>query len=246
MERNDSIGRIAVGTECGVSTAVARARDAVCAAALAQPASVGLQRSWTAGSSPAADRRRIANRSGVAGCSQAAPARLSSGEQGGFTATEFLAALAVAGVLMAVGVPGFAALTRSVGLSSAANELLTALHLARSSAVLRGLPVAVCLTADDRTCVAVPDSAAIGWLVFVPDGSAAGPRPAVVGEVLSRFRLPERLTVSASRPIVTFWPVTRAAATSTFELCDLAGAGRSIIVSQTGRPRVATEATSCA
>jgi hypothetical protein len=68
----------------------------------------------------------------------------------------------------------------------------------------------------------------------------------VVGQVLSRFKLPPRLTVSASRPTVTFWPVTRAASTSTFDLCDVAGAGRSIIVSQTGRPRVATEATSCA
>ena len=164
----------------------------------------------------------------------------------GFTATELMVALAVASVLMTLAVPGFAALARSAGLSSAANELLTALHIARASAVLRGAPVAVCLTADDRTCVAVPDSAATGWLVFVPDGSAAVSRPAAVGEVLSRFRLPDRLTVSASRPTVTFWPVTRAAATSTFDLCDLAGAGRSIVVSQTGRPRVATEATSCA
>lgn len=166
--------------------------------------------------------------------------------QRGFTATELLMALAVVGVLVTLAVPGFAALARSVGLSSAANELLLALHTARSAAVLRGSPVAVCLTADGQTCVALPDSAASGWLVFVPDGSAAVSRPAVVGEVLARFSLPNRLTVSASRPTVTFWPVTRAAATSTFDLCDLEGAGRSIIVSQTGRPRVATEVTSCA
>jgi type IV fimbrial biogenesis protein FimT len=157
-----------------------------------------------------------------------------------------MVALAVVGVLTTLAVPGFAALTRAAGLSSAANELLTALHTARSSAVRRGSPVAVCLTADDQTCVAVPDSAASGWLVFVPDGAAVAARPVVIGEVLSRFHLPDRLTVSASRPTVTFWPVTRAAATSTFDLCDLAGTGRSIVVSQTGRPRVATEATSCA
>ena len=169
-----------------------------------------------------------------------------AGRERGVTATELLVALAVVGVLMSLAVPGFATLARSVGLSSAANELLLALHMARSSAVLRGLPVAVCLTADDKTCLVTPDSAATGWLVFVPDGSAAAARPAAVGEVLTRFHLPERLTVSASRPTVTFWPVTRAAATSTFDLCDLAGAGRSIVVSQTGRPRVATEATSCA
>jgi type IV fimbrial biogenesis protein FimT len=168
------------------------------------------------------------------------------GHQLGFTAMELLVTLAVAGMLMSLAVPGFAALSRSVGLSSAANELLTALYTARSSAVLRGLPVAVCLTADEQTCVSVPDAAAIGWLVFVPDGSSAASKPARVGEVLTRFHLPDRLTVSASRPTVTFWPVARAAATSTFDLCDLAGAGRSIVVSQTGRPRVAAEPTSCA
>ena len=186
-------------------------------------------------SATAAGVRRRADGPGEGGCHQL-----------GFTATEILVALAIAGVLMSLAVPGFAALARSMGLSSAANELLAALHVARSSAILRGLPVAVCLTADDRTCVAAPDSAATGWLVFMPEGSSAVSRPAVVREVITRFHLPDRLTVSASRPTVTFWPVARAAATSTFDLCDLAGAGRSIVVSQTGRPRVATEATSCA
>ncbi len=172
----------------------------------------------------------------------------SGSAQLGFTATEFLITLALAGVLMSLAVPGFAALTRSFGLSSAANELLSALYMARSAAVLRGLPVAVCLTADDRTCLATPGAAATGWLVFMPDGAAAVSRPAVVGDVLRRFRLPDRLTVSASRPTVTFWPTARAGSTGTFDLCDVAGrgAGRSIVVSQTGRPRVAGEAASCA
>src|SRR6185437_16663492 len=96
-------------------------------------------------------------------------------------------------------VPGFASLARSAGLSSAANELVAALHMARSSAVLRGLPVAVCVTADDRTCLSVPGALGSGWLVFVPDSAAAVARPAVVGEVLNRFHLPDRLVVSASR-----------------------------------------------
>lgn len=169
--------------------------------------------------------------------------------QRGFTMIELLVTLAVAAVLMSLAVPGFAALARSFGLSSAANELLSALYMARSAAVLRGLPVAVCLTSDDSTCVTTPGQAATGWLVFVADsGAAAASRPAVVGEVLSRFRLSGRLAVSASRPTVTFWPVARAGTTGTFDLCDVggAGAGRSIVVSQTGRPRVSAEAASCA
>ena len=228
MERREWGGRMAVG-EKGLSSVVAAA------AAAAAVGGVAGQGGSASARAPAVD----------CGGSPAFVPRAGL-RQLGFTATEVLVALAVAGVLMSLAVPGFGALARSVGLSSAANELLAALHMARSSAVLRGLPVAICLTADNRTCVAVPGSAATGWLVFLPAGSAAVSRPAVVGEVLTRFQLPDRLTVSASRPTVTFWPVTRAAATSTFDLCDLAGAGRSIVVSQTGRPRVAREATSCA
>jgi type IV fimbrial biogenesis protein FimT len=217
-------------------SAAAAGAERLAASGRCRRASDGERRRAVAGSAAApstAYRRR------------ATSARRRRGGQRGFTATELLVALTIAGVLVSLAVPGFAALSRSAGLSSAANELLSALHRARSLAVLRGLPVALCLTADDRTCVAVPDSAATGWLVFVPAGSAAVSSQPVAGEVLTHFRLPDRLTVSASRPTVTFWPVSRAAATSTFDLCDLAGAGRSIIVSQTGRPRVAAEATSC-
>jgi type IV fimbrial biogenesis protein FimT len=192
------------------------------------------------------DVREDVGRIAVEGHGAASVAAAPACDERGFTATELLVALAIAGLLLSLAVPGFASLARSAGLSSAANELMVALHTARASAVLRGVPVAVCLTADDSTCLSAPDAAATGWLVFVSDGAVAASRPAVIHEVLSRFQLPDRLTLSGSRPTVTFWPVARAAATSTFDLCDLGGAGRSIIVSQTGRPRVAAEATSCA
>ncbi len=166
----------------------------------------------------------------------------------GLTALELMVALAIGALLASLAVPGFAALKRSAGLSSAANELLWALHMARSSAVLRGMPVAVCLTRDDQTCLAAPDVAASGWLVYLPQGQATATRAAPVGAVLQRFQLPAGLAVSGTRPAVTFWPVSRAASTSTFDLCDARshGPGRSIVVSQTGRPRVAAEAAPCA
>jgi type IV fimbrial biogenesis protein FimT len=161
---------------------------------------------------------------------------------------ELMVALAIAALLTSLAVPGFAGLRRSAGLSSAANELLWALHMARSSAVLRGLPVAVCLTGDDQTCLAAPDVPAVGWLVFLPEGQATVTRPGPVGTLLHSFHLPAGLAVSGTRPAVTFWPVSRASSTSTFDLCDVRahGPGRSIVVSQTGRARVAAEAAPCA
>ncbi|MEJ1966740.1 MAG: GspH/FimT family protein [Gammaproteobacteria bacterium] len=159
-----------------------------------------------------------------------------------------MVALAIAAVLASLAVPGFAALRRSAGLSAAANELVWALHTARSSALLRGSPVALCLTGDGLACLTAAGNAATGWLVYLPESEAAATRPAEVGTVLQRFRLPIGLSVSGTRPAVTFWPVARASSTGTFDLCDLrnAGPGRSIVLSQTGRPRVAAEAAPCA
>ncbi len=167
--------------------------------------------------------------------------------QRGLTAFELVVALGICALLATLAVPGFAGLRRSAGLSAAANELIWALHLARSSAALRGLPVTVCLTRDEHTCVPGPDVVGLGWLVFQPESQAVA-QPGSPAVVLHSFHLPPDVTVSATRPAVTFWPVTRAGSTSTFELCDVEGRapGRSIVVSQTGRPRVAVEAAKCA
>jgi type IV fimbrial biogenesis protein FimT len=169
-------------------------------------------------------------------------------DQSGVTAVELAVALAIAALLATLAVPGFASLRRSVGVSSAANELLWALHLARSSARLHGQAVTVCLSRNEKTCLATPDAVAAGWLVFHPAGHAAGTQLIAAGPPLHSFHLPPGMTVTASRPAVTFWPVSRAGSTGTFELCDAQNRtpGRSIVVSQTGRPRVAAEAAQCA
>jgi type IV fimbrial biogenesis protein FimT len=164
----------------------------------------------------------------------------------GLTAFELIVALGIAALLATVAVPGFAGLRRSAGLGAAANELVSALHLARSAAGLRGLPVTVCLSVDERTCVTKPDVAALGWLVFHPESQAvtAQPTPA---KLIHQFQLPADVTVSGTRPAVTFWPAARAGSTGTFELCDVhqRAPGRSIVLSQTGRPRVAMEQATC-
>jgi type IV fimbrial biogenesis protein FimT len=144
--------------------------------------------------------------------------------------------------------PSFASFRRAAGVSAATNELLGALYFARSAAILNGQPVTLCLSADAATCVSSDVPAAIGWLVFArPDAKALGPslddQP-----VLRSFRLPPDVSVHASRAAVTFWPVTRAGTTSTFDVCDVNRAvrGRAVVVSQTGRPRVAVEEATCA
>jgi type IV fimbrial biogenesis protein FimT len=173
--------------------------------------------------------------------------RINSRRQHGLTAFEMLATLGIAALLATLAVPGFAGLKRSAGMSAAANELVGALHLARSSAGLRGLPVTVCLASDEQSCIPRPDVVGVGWLVFHPQSQSPTAQP-VPATVIHSFQLPPEITVSGTRPAVTFWPVARAGTTGTFELCDVArkAPGRSIVVSQTGRPRVAQEQPKCA
>jgi hypothetical protein len=58
--------------------------------------------------------------------------------------------------------------------------------------------------------------------------------------------LPEDLAVHGSRLAVTFWPLSRSGTTATLTLCSARRglAPRQIIISQTGRPRLKTVASS--
>ncbi len=61
----------------------------------------------------------------------------------GFTLLELIVAISIAGILMAMAIPSFSDMMRNNRLTTYANELVTALNLARSEAVKRGVPVTV-------------------------------------------------------------------------------------------------------
>lgn len=61
----------------------------------------------------------------------------------GFTLIELVVTLAIAGIVLGVAIPSFNSMMASNRLTAYANQLLTALNLARSEAVKRGLQVIV-------------------------------------------------------------------------------------------------------
>src|SRR3989338_5256795 len=65
--------------------------------------------------------------------------RLSSG----FTLTELLIVVAIAGILAAIAIPGFQSLTQSQQIKNASFELFSSLSLARSEAIKRNSNVTV-------------------------------------------------------------------------------------------------------
>lgn len=150
--------------------------------------------------------------------------------------------LAVACALIAATAPSFALSQREAALTASVNQLLGALHFARSAAILRNTPTIICLSANGQQCA---DSASVesakGWLVLESARSRA------VGEArnsdlpLRRADLPENVAIHGSRALLTFWPTSRAGTSGTFVLCSRRPpiSARKVVVSQTGRPRVA-------
>jgi type IV fimbrial biogenesis protein FimT len=76
--------------------------------------------------------------------------------------------VAVAAILLGLGVPAFSDIIRNNRLTAAANDLLHSTQVARSEALKRQLPVVVCATADSAaTTPSCSYGAFTDWIVFV-------------------------------------------------------------------------------
>jgi type IV fimbrial biogenesis protein FimT len=85
----------------------------------------------------------------------------------GFTLVELMVTLTLVAILAMLAVPSFNQAIASSQLSSATNEIYTALVQAKSEAVRRGTRVTVCATANGTTCSDDPGGWNTGWITFV-------------------------------------------------------------------------------
>ena len=96
----------------------------------------------------------------------------------GFTLMELMVTLALAAVILSIGAPSFGEFRRNNRLTSVGNEFLGAVQTARTEAIKRQTPVAVCPSADPTDAGATCTSGAFnGWIVFV-DSNSNGDRDA--------------------------------------------------------------------
>lgn len=84
----------------------------------------------------------------------------------GFSLIELMVTLAVAVILITVAVPGFRSIIQSNRAITEANNLLTAMVLARSEAIKSAITTTVCSSTNSSTCAA-DTNWATGWIVFV-------------------------------------------------------------------------------
>lgn len=124
----------------------------------------------------------------------------------GFSLIELFMALAVAGVLFGIALPSFQQMQERQHFVATQHGLMGGFHQARTLAVTRGLPAAICPSTDGLSCRSggIWDQ---GWLVFV-DANRNGRRDA--DESVERMHLDPaptlRIRSSAQRPMAVFRP----------------------------------------
>ncbi len=84
----------------------------------------------------------------------------------GFTLLELMVALAIGSIILVVGVPSFKGTLDNQRMTSATNELIMSLNLAKSEAIKRVAYVSVCKSSDGVSCTAAGTSWDDGWIVF--------------------------------------------------------------------------------
>ncbi len=84
----------------------------------------------------------------------------------GFTLLELLITLAIVAILLTVGVPSLRSMMQGNQLVSSTNELLSALHVARSEAIKSNGRVTICESSNGTSCAATGDWKD-GWIVFI-------------------------------------------------------------------------------
>ncbi len=157
----------------------------------------------------------------------------------GFTLTGMLVAMTVAALLLALAGPAFTQQRVRAALRSASGQTMAALHLARRLALARGQSVTVCPSSDGKRC----GFGGGQWLLFANAIGGTDSRLESGEELLRQWALPSGVLVSGTRGYAAFQARPGAASTVTFEFRHRAapGVARSVVVSQTGRPRLVVE-----
>ena len=146
--------------------------------------------------------------------------------------------LAVAAVVLTLGVPSFSSVIERNRLTAHINELVSTLNYARSEAVKRNSDVTVCQSADGLNCGGLGYED--GWIIFI-DLNADGDY-ADAGEELIRLNegLPNNYTMRTNNLTSFTFNAKGRASNGRIVLCkdNAINQARAIVISNSGRTRL--------
>lgn len=163
----------------------------------------------------------------------------------GYTLYELLVSTLLIVTVLAIGVPSFSALLARQRQRVEIDALFHAVYQARTESIMRRKVVSLCPSADGRACSPGTDWS-LGWLMFENADRDSPPRVDDGERVLLQHTVGPGITIRANRRGFTLRSVFRRATNGTLVICDPGGriAARALVVSHTGRPRVALRTTS--
>jgi len=177
----------------------------------------------------------------------------------GFTLLELMLTITVAGVILGLGIPNLTQFIRNNRITSAANDMLAAIHMARTEAVKRRAWTTLCFSTDPASATPACDgNGTQGWVVFA-DADADLTVDGGEDVLLRHDPLPTTLLLNvnggaANDGYIAFSgsgfarPTAGATPISDVVMCDERGnvavygdensAARTVRISATGRPQV--------
>ena len=170
----------------------------------------------------------------------------------GFTFLEFMAALAIAALLAAVGLPSYRAWIDDAEVRDRVEALVYAMSLARAEAIKRQGRVNLC-PSDDGTHCASGGRWEAGWIVFADDNRDGHRDP---GEPLVRVEPAARpgITVRGNKPVTDYVSYTSFGHTrmmngalqmGTFTVCRTGRRAVEVVLANGGRVRVNRTKIAC-
>ena len=162
----------------------------------------------------------------------------------GFTLYELLITLVLVGLLSSIAIPSFSGTVARQRQRVEIDALFHAFYLARKESIMRRKVVSLCPSTDLQTCSPSRDWSA-GWLMFENKDRDSPPRIDPGESILARHEVLDQVRINANRKGFTLRATFLRATNGTFIVCDTKNRiqPRALVVSYTGRPRVAGHTT---
>jgi len=159
----------------------------------------------------------------------------------GLTLIELITTIGIVAILATVAVPSFNDLRLDSQRTTTVNDFIHALFLARSEAIKRGQVVSICKSKDGTTCAAKGAQWDDGWIVFANNDRDDLPVRDPDEPILLVNSGWTAGSITSNREAYSFRAYQQAVVNGTIIFCDPRGSAhaRAIIISHTGRPRVA-------
>lgn len=162
----------------------------------------------------------------------------------GYSLYELIMTLGLVSVIVGLGLPSFSYLAADNRLRVEADALFHAAHLARQESMVLRRVVTICPSVDGEYC----DSAgrwSVGWIMFVNDGRTATGHRDDNESIIKRHSVAESIQIMSNRPSYSFRSIRLRATNGTLTICDSSdrAPSRALVISYTGRPRVARQDT---